>query len=358
MERIGRCRTSADADIMGYFLYYKTSPTSLRNEGALYKGIPMKNLLWAIPAVLFAFSSASSKTVDRIVAQVNDEIVTLSELNRETAQARQELATKYTGEQLEQMLQKAEQQALEMLIQEKLLYQKAVELGFNADVDKKVSTMIQQFLKENNLESTEELEKALEQSGRTLRDFREQYKRSILVNELIYEFVDSRIALLTPEIDRYYKDHEAEFSTPEEVTLSTIVIKEGSDKESEDKANDLYKRLQQGEPFATLASQFSKGATANTGGSIGTYILSKLNIITVKAIANLKEGEVSKPQKETEGFVMYRVDSRKPAAVRPLDEVRNEIKNRIYNRKRGPEFDRYINQLKEDSYIQIYSEIK
>ena len=318
----------------------------------------MKNLLWAIPAVLFAFSIASSKTVDRIVAQVNDEIVTLSELNRETAQARQELATKYTGEQLEQMVQKAEQDALESLIQEKLFYQKAMELGFNADIDKKVAAAIQQIVKENNFEDTEELEKALEQSGRNLREFRDQFKRSILINDLIYEFVDSRITLLTPEIDKYYKDHEADFTTPEEVTLSTIVINEASDKESEDRANDLYRRLQQGESFAALASQYSKGATANTGGNIGTYLLSKLNSATVNAIANLKEGEVSKPQKEREGFVLYRVDSRKVAAVRPLDQVRNEIKNQLYNRKRGPEMERYINQLRDDAYIQIFSESK
>jgi peptidyl-prolyl cis-trans isomerase SurA len=296
--------------------------------------------------------------VDRIVAQVNGEIVTLSELNRETAQIRKELASKYTGEQLEQMVQKVEQEALENLIQEKLLYQKAVELGFNADLDKKVAAAIQQIVKENNFEDTQELEKALEQAGRTLQSLREQFKRSILINDLIYEFVDSRIALLTPEIEKYYKDHEAEFTTPEEVTLSTIVINEISDKDSEDRANDLYRRLQQGESFAALASQYSKGPTANTGGNIGTYLLSKLNAVTVNAIANLKEGEVSKPQKEKEGFVLYRVDARKPAAVRPLDQVRNEIKNRIYNRKRGPEYERYINLLKEDAYIQIFSEIK
>jgi len=318
----------------------------------------MKNLLWAVVAVLFSFSIASSGTVDRIVAQVNDDIVTLSELNKMMDQARQELATKYTGEQLEQMVQKAEQDALESLINEKLFYQKAMELGFNADIDKKVAAAIQQIVKENNFEDTEELEKALEQSGRNLREFRDQFKRSILINDLIYEFVDSRITLLTPEIDKYYKDHEADFTTPEEVTLSTIIINEASDKESEDRANDLYRRLQQGESFAALASQYSKGATANTGGNIGTYLLSKLNSVTVNAIANLKEGEVSKPQKEKEGFVLYRVDSRKVAAVRPLDQVRNEIKNQLYNRRRGPEMERYINQLRDDAYIQIFSEAK
>jgi parvulin-like peptidyl-prolyl isomerase len=87
-------------------------------------------------------------------------------------------------------------------------------------------------------------------------------------------------------------------------------------------------------------------------------MLAKLNAATVKAIENLMEGEDSKPHKVAEGHVMYRLDSRKAASVRPMEEVKNEIKNRIYSRKRGPEFERYINQLKEDAYIQIFSEIK
>jgi peptidyl-prolyl cis-trans isomerase SurA len=319
----------------------------------------MKKLLWMAAASLFVFSSASAKTVDRIVAQVNDEIITLSELKRETSAYLKDLATKYTGEQYEQMAQKVEQQVLDSLIQDKLLYQKAMEMGFNANVDNKVTSMIQQTIKENNLQDTDELEKALEDSGRTMKDYRDEIKRSIIIHDLVNEFVDSRIALLTPEIEKYYKDHAADFTTPEEVTLSEIIISDdGNPKEAENRANELYQRLQKGESFATLANQYSKGSTANKGGSIGSYLLSKLNVDTAKAIEGLKDGEVSKPQRIKEGLILYHIDSRKLAATRPLDEVKDEIKNRIYQRKRGPEFERYINALKEDAYIQIYSEIK
>jgi peptidyl-prolyl cis-trans isomerase SurA len=325
----------------------------------MIKGIPMKKLLWMAAASLFVFSGAHAKTVDRIVAQVNDEIITLSELKRETAQYLQELKTKYTGEQYEQMAQKVEQQVLDTLIQDKLLYQKAMEMGFNANVDNKVSSMVQQTIKENNLKDTDELEKALEDSGRTMKDYREEIKRSIVIHELVNEFVDSRIAMLTPEIDKYYKDHAAEFTTPEEVTLSEIIITgDGNLKDAENRANELYQRLQQGESFAALASQYSKGSTANKGGSIGAYLISKLNADAAKAIEGLKDGEISKPQKIKDGMIIYRVDARKTASTLPLDQVKDEIKNRIYQRKRGPEFERYINALKEDAYIQIYSEIK
>jgi len=171
--------------------------------------------------------------------------------------------------------------------------------------------------------------------------------------------VGSRITLLTPEIEKFYKDHAAEYTVPEEVTLSEIVITgEADDKQAENRINEILRRLQQGEPFASLASQYSKGPTANKGGGIGTYILAKLHPDTVVTIANLKEGDISKPQKLKDGYAIYRIDSRKPATVRPLEEVRNEIRSRLWERKFNPELERYINQLREDAYVQYFSEIK
>jgi peptidyl-prolyl cis-trans isomerase SurA len=319
----------------------------------------MKNPWWGILAILFALSSAPAKTVDRIVAQVNDDIITMSELNKATEEYRQELSAKYTGEQLEQAIQKVEQQVLDSLINEKLLYQKAVEMGFNADVDTKVTSEIQRLVKELNLKDTEELEKYFEENGRSLKEYRESIKKQIIIHDLIGAFVDSRITLLSTEVEKFYKEHTSEFAIPEEVSLSEILItSEGNDAEAEAKANDIYNRLNQGEQFAALASQYSKGSTANKGGNIGTYLLSKLNPDIVKAIEGLKEGENSKPQKIKEGFIVYHVDARKLTSLQPLDEVSNEIKNRLFSRKRGPELERYINQLKEDAYIQIFSEIK
>lgn len=321
----------------------------------------MKNLLWAIPAILFAFCVAEAKTVDRILVQVNDEIITMSEVNRIMREQgiREQLAAKYNGDELEQEIQKAQKQILDSLIEDKLLYQKAMELGFSSDIDKDVSAAIQHLIKERGLKDTEELEKALEQQGSTMAEFREGYRRRIISDALIDTFVRSRITLLTAELERFYQDHIAEFTSPGEVTLSDIEITiRGDAKEAENRADDLYRRLQQGESFPTLASQYSNGATAGKGGSIGTYLVSTLNANAAKAIANLKEGEISKPQMEKDSYIIYRVDSKKPAVVRPIEEVRDQIRVQIFNQKFAPEYDRYVSRLKEDAYIQYFSEIK
>jgi peptidyl-prolyl cis-trans isomerase SurA len=192
-----------------------------------------------------------------------------------------------------------------------------------------------------------------------LAGFREQIRRQYITQSLINEFVSSRITLLSQEIDKYYADHAAEFTVPEEVTLSEIYVPvEGNTAEAEARINDISARLSRGESFATLVSQYSKGPTAAKGGSIGTYQTLKLNPDTVAAIAKIKDGEYSNIVKSKDGFSIYRLDSRKPAALKPLEQVRDEIKNRLWEQKFNPELKRYISQLKEDAYIQIFNEIK
>lgn len=319
----------------------------------------MKRLFWIIPTFLIMSGGAPARIVDRIVAQVNGDIITLSDLNREMAQIRQELAGKFSGDQLAQELQKAEKEVLDYLIRQKLMLQKAAELGFTANVDVQVSASIERIRKENKIKDMEEFERALAQQGITLAAYREQIRERIITQSLVQEFVGSRITVLSQEIEKYYKDRAAEFSTPEEVSLSEIIIlSEGSPSEAEARTKDILTRLRQGESFTAVASQYSKGPTASKGGSIGSYLTAKLSPAIVGLIANVKEGDVSDVQKTGDGYAIYRVDARKAAATRPLEEVRDDIRNRIYEQKFNPEFERFIAQLKEDAYIQIFGEIK
>jgi len=317
----------------------------------------MKKIALALGLAALAAASLSGKVVDRIVAQVNDDIITLSDINREMADLRKELSQRFSGDQLEEEIRKAEKDVLEELIRQRLILQKANEYGFGAQADSQVGAALQRIMKENNLKDQQELERALAAQGMTLASFRERLRKNIISQGLIQEMVGSRITLLSQDIERYYKDHADEFSIPEEVTLSEIILPaEGGSAEAQARAADILKRLQQGEPFTALASQFSKGPTAGKGGGIGTYLTAKLNPEIARAIATVKDGEVTTPQTSKEGVVIYRVDSRKVASVRPLEEVRDDIRNRLWQQRFNPEYERYVAQLKEDAFIQIFSD--
>jgi peptidyl-prolyl cis-trans isomerase SurA len=319
----------------------------------------MRKQLLIIPAMLLGFCAAEAKTLDRILVKVNDDIITLSDLNRMMAMAKQELAARYTGDRLAEETKKAEKQALDVLIEDKLLYQKAVEMDYHTRAEPRVAAYIQRLIKEKNFKDTEDLEQALLKQGESLREFREEIQKQISIDDLKNDYIGSRITVLKPEIDKYYKDHMADYTTPAEVSLSELAIPaEGGGQEAESRANDLYRRLQQGESFAALASQFSKGPTANKGGNIGTYIVSKLSPEMAKAIAKYKEGEITKPQLMKEGYVIFHIDSLKTAVVRPLAEVLNSIREQIGMAKYEPEYARFIAQLKEDAYIDYLTDIK
>jgi peptidyl-prolyl cis-trans isomerase SurA len=319
----------------------------------------MKRLVLVFGMFLVLCGSTSAKIVDRILAQVNDDIITQSELNRRLDQTQKELAEQYSGDQLTQALKKAEKEALDKMIEEKLLLQKATELGFKSDVELQVSSYIERLRQQYNFKDTAEFEKALAQQGLTLQEFREQLKQQMIISSLVSEMIGSRISVLSQEIEKYYKEHIKDYTTPEEVTLSEIVISgEGSDKANEAKASEIYQKLKQGEAFNSVATQFSKGPTAGKGGSIGSYITSNLSAEIARAIASVKAGDISEVQKEKSSCAIYLVDERKEAKARPLEELREEIREILYKQKYNPEYESYVAQLKTDAYIQIFSESK
>ena len=300
-----------------------------------------------------------AKIVDRIVAQVNDDIITLSDINHLLIGTREQLAAKYAGDQLEQQVKQAEKDALEILVREKLYLQKANELGMSSNMDVRVSTYIEAQRKENKIKDLDEFELVLEKEGTTMTAYREEVRKGMIVRDLIGYFVDSRITLLAEEVERFYKDHQKDFSTVEEVTLSEIIIPAtGNDGQGQALASGYRNRIMQGESFPALASQVSKGPTASKGGGIGTYQMSQLSPQIAASIADVKEGDISAVTKVPEGYAIFRVDSRKPPVVRPFEEVRNSIKEFLFDQKRQPELDKFVAQLKEDAYIQIFGEIK
>jgi peptidyl-prolyl cis-trans isomerase SurA len=319
----------------------------------------MKKRLLIIPALFLSFCAAETKVVDRILVKVNDDIITLFDLNRQMAPIRPELVARYKGDQLAQETKKVEKQVLDMLIEDKLLYQKAVELDISTRAEPKVAAYIQKVMKENNYKDEEELTQALLKQGKSLREYREDIQTHISIEEVKGDFVGSRVTVLKSEIEKYYKAHIADYTTPSKVTLSEIIISvEGGKQEAENRANDIYDRLQKGESFPDLASQYSKGPTANKGGRIGTYEVNKLADAMAKAIANYKEGEITKPRLMKEGYAIFRIDSLETSTVRPLEEVQDKIREKIFETKAEPEYERFIAQLKEDAYIDYLPEIK
>jgi peptidyl-prolyl cis-trans isomerase SurA len=323
------------------------------------KGYSMRHVLGTVLVILFGFCHAQAEVVDRIYAQVNDDIITLSDIKRRMNAIERELSRRYSGDRLEQAMAKEQADVLNSLIEEKLLIQKAIELGIDAEIEPEVSSRIQQVMKEYDIEAMEEFGDALEQQGSSLDNYRELIRNDIMSNRVIYYFVTQRITLMTQEVEQYYKDHAADYATPEEVSLSEILITtahEGSEERAQNRARDIYERLLKGESFSSLTSRYSQGATASMGGTIGNNLIEKWHPDIIKAIEGLDSGDISEPQKTEDGYVIYRVDVRVHSRIPTLEEIEETIKDRLYSEKVNPELRRFLSRLKEDAYIQIHTE--
>ena len=121
--------------------------------------------------------------MDRIYAQVNDDIITLSDVNRRMDAIRKDLSKRYSGEKLEQAVLKEKEGVLDSLIEEKLLIQKAVEVGIDAEVEPKVSSRIQQVMKDNGIEDMDQFGDILEQQGSSLSAYRDLIRDDIMSQE-------------------------------------------------------------------------------------------------------------------------------------------------------------------------------
>lgn len=296
------------------------------------------------------------RILDEIVAKINDEIVTLTDLNSAINERRLELRQE-TGdsEEAEKRFKAEERLLLRNYIQTRLMLQKAQELGFDADIDVEVAAFMENMRKEMGIPSLEVLDQYLRQQGSSLQRFREKVKDNMMTRSLIQNFVYGKITLLTQELEKYYNDNIESFTEPARVELAEILLlTEGKDKNVvRARAEEVLQRLNQGEAFEEMAKEYSEGPTASDGGKIGSFNKGTMNTGLEAAAFSIDIGTHSEIVESSYGFQIIKTLNRFDASVKPMDEVRPQIAEALYQRKARPEMEEFVKELVRDSYIFI-----
>ncbi len=315
-------------------------------------------MLLAGGGVFFSDLTAQRKVIERIVARVNDDIITLSEYNYELERLRGELSRSVQGEELEKQFELQKPNVLESLIQSKLLVQKAKDLGFGNKIDQEVNSYIEGFRKQNGIPDMRSLEQALRQAGMSMARWRDDIKNSILQEALIGTFVQSKVVTTDEELQKYYNSHKEEFTKPGEVELAEIVFFLEGKKEEDvrTKANSALNALKGGEDFAAVAKKMSEGSTAQQGGGIGTFKLGTMSADVQNAVKNLTSGKFSEIIKSKFGYQILKVVNRKEQEMVPLAEVKKTIQAKVYYEKYRPMLDKYLKEVRDESFVEIYGE--
>ena len=297
---------------------------------------------------------AGQQVVEEIVAVVNDDIITLSELRfqfeMETARLR---ASQMAPEQLEKETAALKGRFLEAMITELLLLQKARELGLN--VTEQVKSWIEKIKQENNFASDIELRRAVESQGMPYDQWLKQYEEGMMRQGVLYTEVERAIVLDDAEIVQYYKKNPAEFTVPTEYTLGAIYVASGTRtaEEAEALKAAVDARLKAGAAFGEAAGELSDEPMKEAKGELGSFKAGELDPVLEAAVEKLKTGETAAWVSTANGWYLLRMTDRKDSHLLPFSEARGRVEERIYAGKRAVKTEAYFKTLRERSYVKI-----
>src|ERR1700682_647086 len=230
------------------------------------------------PAEVKKPAEANAKTVEEIIARVNNEIITRSELDKARVaseeDARQECQGKCSPDQLRTDIEDRQKNSLRDLIDQSLLVQRGKDMGLN--VEPEVIKRLDQLRQQNKIDSMEDLEKAVSAQGSNWEDFKNNIRNGLLTQRVIGSEVGSHITIGKDEIEKDYNEHKKKFVRQEEVALREIEVNTEGKKDEElpdlkKKAETALKRVKDGEDLGGMAKRFSDSSTAKQGGFLGVY---------------------------------------------------------------------------------------
>ncbi|HSD61954.1 MAG TPA: peptidylprolyl isomerase [Burkholderiales bacterium] len=246
--------------------------------------------------------------VDRIVAVVNEEAITRSELQARMAFLERQMRTQGVALPPRDVFEK---QVLERMITERAQLQFAAETGLRVD-DVQLDRTLRRIAEENKL-STQQLRETVEKDGVTFTRFREDVRNEIILARLRERDVDNKLTVSDAEIDQYLATQDAQAGKSTEYNVSHILLRVQEQASPEQiqalrrRAEEALAQLQAGQPFAQVAAAFSDAPDALQGGSLGWRPAGRLPTVFVEVLGKMKPGDVSPVLRSPNGFHLLKL---------------------------------------------------
>ena len=300
-----------------------------------------------------------AETCNRVVAVVNNEVITQYELEKKIREV-----TGFSADGLKtkepQRFDETRRKVLDLMIDEKIAEEKVKELNIKV-TQRQVDATIQR-IRENQRMSHEEFIGQLEKEGLTYEKFQQKIKRDLERMQLVEFEVKSKIIIRDEAVKEYYERNKKDFGSVEKVRISGIflILKRPGDSgemmEIQRKGEGILSRIRAGEDFGELAKAFSEGPAAASGGDLGVFQPDQLEPQMRQMVETLKEGSVSGLIARQNGIQILKLVEKQEGTIRPLDEVREDIFNILYQEEVQSRFQTWIQSLRESSYTRILPE--
>lgn len=313
----------------------------------------MKRILSALLILgLLTAPTARAEVLERILAVVNDEVITEQDLQVVMAPVAAQFRTQYTGQELEERLHEARREFLGRVIEEKLILSEAKKMQVIVK-DSEVDDMVAEA--RNKFQSREAFLQALSEQGLSEKKLWERFRDQIMTSKLVSYDVKSKVAVSPGEISEFYRTNQDEFQQGERVRLQQILVRVSNRKPEEAKAlaESLVKQISEGAAFEELAKTHSEGTEAKEGGEMGWMERGQLLGEIDEKVFALPVGGVTNPIETSLGYHIFKVLEKQPASLKALSDVRGEIQDRLFKQKLKKRLDSYVDDLKKNAYISI-----
>jgi len=314
----------------------------------MWLGLAASTLALGVPR-----ANARTVLIERIIARINNKIITQREYDKQAEALHESLAQKYSGAELEKQYNIEHKNLLRDMIDRDLMVQKAADDNINVDTD--VVKSLDRFRQQYNLPSLEALQQAVESQGLDWQDFKDNIKRQLLTQEVISREVGGRIMLTRADARKYFEAHKKEFDSPPGVHLAEILIstQKYSPAEAEKRAQKALNEINGGARFSEVAKELSDAPSAKDGGDVGFFKQGVISAEIAKDIANLDAGDVSKIIKTQYGYIIYKVLEKRVGENPTFDQMSDQVMQYLYGKRIQEQLRPFLTTLRQESSIRL-----
>ncbi len=309
---------------------------------------------------LFYLHQINAENLNAVRVIVNGEIITEFDIQKRAYEAFRIAGQKYSESGLESKKHEIIQNAIDELIDRKILVQEAKKLlAANPDLSAQIEKNVDSFVK-GAVDQVGSLYKYYElhnKQGINPLQKRAELRDDLLIEEIMRENVYRKIIVTPKGIKRYYQNHIDKFSTKGSMSFRHMLIKfssYNSDEESKTAAEDLLNRLKNGEDFDALAKEHSRGPHADRGGLWELDEVEGFRKDLIASISHLKEGEISSIIKSSLGHHIFNIEDIIQAQTLSFMKVQDEIRSTIFREKFIKQKKEYLNKLRKNVVIKRY----
>ncbi len=331
----------------------------------------LKSAAFLLPLFVFYVLSLPNigvaELLDRVVAIVNDDVITLSDLENQGSELFRSISAKTPAASLAEALQGAREEVLDALIENRLIAQKAKKTNVSVS-PQELENAFQYMIEKSGLSRDAFIAK-MKESGLPEPIYKEQLKSQVLQNKLVSADIRTKVVITDEEILDYYDTHYTSqvskggyyllqmgftWRDPQTPQAPPEVLRVNK-LEAEKKAQKAYDLAKDGEDFKELAKKYSELPSAADGGDIGVFQLDEMAAYMQDAVRDLKPGELSEILETPEGYQFFELLNNDDGTIvikTPLEQVKEDIRNKLYEERTKKAYAEWVTNLKDQAYIQ------